>query len=161
MRISIKCSWPQLWAAILEGTQSWQCFPCSCQLLMLSRIHEPYFRSFTRLLWKPAFHPEWKKKNPFIGCSCAACLYLQGLEMGSTFLFRSGSGTSRASSARVAPCRWWALAFSQTEIWFCAQTATMKTDPARPRRNIKVCSRQQKKTSNPQLCTCSFNHHSA
>lgn len=65
MRISIKCSWPQLWAAILEGTQSWQCFPCSCQLLMLSRIHEPYFRSFTRLLWKPAFHPEWKKKKSF------------------------------------------------------------------------------------------------
>lgn len=63
MRISIKCSWPQLWAAILEGTQSWQCFPCSCQLLMLSRIHERYFRSFTRLLWKPAFHPEWKKKK--------------------------------------------------------------------------------------------------
>lgn len=62
----------------------------------------------------------------------------QGLEMGSIFLSRTGSGTSRALSARAAPCRWWAPASSPTAAIFCAQTATVTTERRRWRPTEKL-----------------------
>lgn len=100
-----------------------------------------------------------------IMCSCVVS---QVLEMGSTFLLRTGSGTSLASSVRAAPCHWWAPASSPTAARFCAQTATVMTDQRVLQLHLHhlhqvpqtLLTPAERKTLKPQPCTWTLQYNS-
>ncbi|KAM4724666.1 four and a half LIM domains protein 3-like isoform 2-T2 [Anableps anableps] len=60
---------------------------------------------------------------------CSYCR--KASETGSTSPSRTASGTSRASNAPAAPCRWWAPGSSPTGTTSCAETATATTEDGR------------------------------
>lgn len=72
----------------------------------------------------------------------------QVLAMESMSLLRTGSGTSRASSAHAALCRWWAPASSPTATRFCVQTATTMTDHHQNKLHLQHLHTRNSKISN-------------